>query len=53
MHWEQVRLHYAKWKMGRKEGAVDMVRLDDGTLKPHWGHWRSNGAIGTWKNLLN
>jgi len=36
MHREQVRLHYAKWKKGRKEGEVDMVRLDDGTFKPQW-----------------
>lgn len=36
MHREQTRLHYAKWKMGRKEGEVDMVLLDEGNLKPHW-----------------
>lgn len=36
MHREQVRLHYAKWKSGRNEGEVDMVRLDEGTLKPRW-----------------
>lgn len=36
MHCENVRLHYAKWKMGRKEGEVDMVKLDNRTLKPDW-----------------
>jgi len=36
LHRENVRLHYAKWKMGRKEGEVDMVMLDGGTLNPNW-----------------
>lgn len=36
MHREDTRLHYAKWKMGRKDGEVDMVMLDDGNLKPVW-----------------
>lgn len=34
MHRENTRLHYARWKMGRNEGEVDMVMLDDGSLKP-------------------
>ena len=36
MHRENVRLHYAKWKVGRKEGEVDMVMLDDGKLEAKW-----------------
>lgn len=36
MHRENTRLHYAKWKMGRKEGEVDMVMLDEVKLRPNW-----------------
>lgn len=36
MHRGNTRLHYAKWKLGRGEGEVDMVRLNDGSLKPMW-----------------
>jgi len=36
MHREKTRLHYAKWKMGRTEGEVDMIMLDDVNLKPIW-----------------
>jgi uncharacterized protein len=36
MHRENIRLHYARWKMGRQEGEVDMVKLDEGSLKPSW-----------------
>lgn len=35
MH-QDVNLKYARWKMGRSEGEVDMVDLDDGKLKPKW-----------------
>jgi predicted AAA+ superfamily ATPase len=53
MHRENVRLHYAKWKMGRKQGEVDMVMLEDGNLKPQWAleiKW-SNRYIGKPKEL--
>jgi predicted AAA+ superfamily ATPase len=36
LHREPMRQHYAKWKMGRSEGEVDMVTLDEGTLKPNF-----------------
>jgi len=36
MHREDTELYYAKWKTGRKEGEVDMVRLDPKKLKPMW-----------------
>ena len=36
MHRNKTRLHYAKWKMGRKEGEVDMINLADSNLKPVW-----------------
>ncbi|QOJ30062.1 MAG: ATP-binding protein [Ignavibacteriales bacterium] len=36
MHRGHSRLHYAKWKTGRKEGEVDMVQLHAGKLKPEW-----------------
>lgn len=29
-------LFYANWKIGKKEGEVDMVKLDDIKLKPQW-----------------
>ena len=29
-------LFYANWKIGKKEGEVDMVRLDEIKLKPQW-----------------
>lgn len=36
MHREQLNLKYARWKMGRSEGEVDMVLLDDRKMKPLW-----------------
>lgn len=36
MHREDVELHYAKWKLGRHEGEVDMVQLDRKRMKPAW-----------------
>lgn len=36
MHRESVELYYAKWKMGRSEGEVDMVTLSKDKLKPNW-----------------
>jgi predicted AAA+ superfamily ATPase len=36
MHRENVRLYYARWRLGRKEGEVDMVQLDDASQKPSW-----------------
>ncbi len=36
LHRDNTRLHYAKWKIGRHEGEVDMVKLDEGNLKPDW-----------------
>lgn len=36
MHREDVDLYYAKWKMGRQEGEVDMVQLDRKRMKPAW-----------------
>lgn len=36
MHRDNASLYYAKWKMGRKEGEVDMVMLDEKKLKPFW-----------------
>lgn len=37
MHRENVELYYAKWKSGRTEGEVDMVRLDEKSFTPYWG----------------
>ncbi len=36
MHRSKIRLHYAKWRIGQKEGEVDMVNLSDSNLKPAW-----------------
>ncbi len=36
MHRESTDLYYAKWKMGRSEGEVDMVTLSKDKLKPNW-----------------
>lgn len=35
LHRENAELYYAKWKMGRKEGEVDMIMLDK-KQKPMW-----------------
>lgn len=37
MHREQLDLTYARWKVGRKEGEVDLVLVDDKNYKPVWG----------------
>ena len=36
MHRENLDLKYARWKMGRSEGEVDIVLLDDKLFKPQW-----------------
>lgn len=36
LHREQLDLKYASWKIGRTEGEVDMVLLDNRKLKPLW-----------------
>lgn len=36
MHRDNMNLKYARWKMGRNEGEVDMINLDDTRLKPKW-----------------
>ncbi len=36
MHRDRMNLKYARWKMGRSEGEVDMIDLDDSRLKPKW-----------------
>src|SRR5690554_458788 len=36
MHREHLDLKYARWKMGRKEGEVDIVLLDNKLFKPQW-----------------
>jgi uncharacterized protein len=36
MHRENLDLKYARWKMGRAEGEVDIVLLDNKLFKPQW-----------------
>lgn len=36
MHRENLDLKYARWKMGRAEGEVDMVLIDHKLFKPQW-----------------
>ncbi|MGM0581160.1 MAG: ATP-binding protein [Bacteroidota bacterium] len=36
LHKDDRELYYAKWKIGRTEGEVDMIRLDQAKLKPIW-----------------
>jgi uncharacterized protein len=36
MHRENLDLKYARWKMGRQEGEVDMVLIDNKRFKPQW-----------------
>lgn len=36
MHRENLDLKYARWKMGRSEGEVDIVLLDNKFFKPQW-----------------
>jgi uncharacterized protein len=41
-------LHYARWKKGRKEMEVDLVRVDPSTFKPAWAYeikWSDRYAI--------
>ncbi|HXJ99169.1 MAG TPA: ATP-binding protein [Gelidibacter sp.] len=37
MHREHLDLTYARWKVGRQEGEVDLVLVDDKKFKPVWG----------------
>lgn len=36
MHRENLDLKYARWKMGRSEGEVDIVLIDTKLFKPKW-----------------
>lgn len=36
MHRETIDLKYARWKMGRSEGEVDIVLIDNKYFKPEW-----------------
>lgn len=36
MHRENLDLKYARWKIGRSEGEVDMVLIDNKRFKPQW-----------------
>jgi predicted AAA+ superfamily ATPase len=36
MHRDNMDLKYARWKMGRSEGEVDMVSIDNKLFKPQW-----------------
>ena len=36
MHRENLDLKYARWKMGRNEGEVDIVLIDNKLFKPQW-----------------
>lgn len=36
MHRKNLDLKYARWKMGRSEGEVDIVLLDNKLFKPQW-----------------
>ena len=36
MHRENLNLKYSRWKMGRSEGEVDVVLIDDKLFKPQW-----------------
>lgn len=36
MHHERMHLTYARWKEGRGEGEVDLVRIDPQHFKPQW-----------------
>jgi uncharacterized protein len=36
MHRENLDLKYARWKMGRSEGEVNIVLLDNKLFKPQW-----------------
>ena len=36
MHRENLDLRYARWKMGRSEGEVDIVLIDNKKFRPQW-----------------
>ena len=36
LHRENLHLKYARWKMGRSEGEVDIVLIDNKLFKPQW-----------------
>ena len=36
MHRENLDLKYARWKMGRSEGEVDIVLIDNKLFRPQW-----------------
>lgn len=36
MHRENLDLRYARWKIGRSEGEVDIVAIDNKLFKPQW-----------------
>jgi Holliday junction resolvase-like predicted endonuclease len=36
LHREKLDLKYARWKMGRSEGEVDIVFIDNKLFKPKW-----------------
>jgi len=36
MHRDKLNLKYARWKMGRSEGEVDIVLMDNKRFKPKW-----------------
>ena len=36
LHRDNMDLKYARWKMGRSEGEVDMVSLDNKLFEPQW-----------------
>jgi predicted AAA+ superfamily ATPase len=36
MHMQNMDLKYARWKLGRSEGEVDMVSIDNKLFKPQW-----------------
>lgn len=36
MHRDNLDLKYARWKMGRSEGEVDIVLIDNKLFKPQW-----------------
>jgi uncharacterized protein len=35
---ELSRIHYARWKSGRQEHEVDLVKIDPQNLKPRWAY---------------
>lgn len=36
LHRDSAILRFSKWKKGRREGEVDMIRIDNKTMKPVW-----------------